>query len=48
MMLAETGDMGQQAPNDSTKYAAEHFHPELCKFLNNSGADMNALTHNAK
>ncbi|KAL8834931.1 MAG: hypothetical protein Q9176_007225 [Flavoplaca citrina] len=40
--------MDDKKPNDSTKYAAQYFHPELCKLLNNAGADMNALTHKAK
>ena len=34
--------------NDGTKYAARSFHPELCKFLDDSGADMNAPTYAAR
>lgn len=34
--------------NDSTKYAARSFHPELCKFLDDSGADKSAPTYNAR
>ncbi|KAI4100258.1 MAG: hypothetical protein LQ339_005565, partial [Xanthoria mediterranea] len=29
-------------------YAARSFHPELCKFLDDSGADMNAPTYTAR
>lgn len=34
--------------NTCVKFAAENHHPELCKFLKGAGADVNALTYNAR